>query len=245
MSAMLNARKRRLAPAVGAVAMVLALMSPSLVSQAAAVTPVTAKPNPKAGEALRVAKRAKLIGQRALRRTDRAMEIAKRARKSIITLRGRVDAGRIVSETVPGTVTTASVTSYADLGGPSVTVDVPQSGIVEVAATVTFGTPNDGLVGLFEDGQQVPLRQPAGICGSGDIDEALLSMSTDLGEDVTMSTPPASNLGLGCGTFGSAASPVQIETTPGTHTYSLRYADCGCDPSDTTFSNRTLRVAGR
>lgn len=241
---MLNARKRR--SALGGLVLAVSVLSMLLASQVAAVTPVTAKPDAKPNEALRVAKRAKLIGQRALRRTDRAMEIAKRARKSVITLRGRVDAGRIASETAPGVVTTSNETAYEDLGGPSVTVDVPASGLVEVAATVTFGTPNDGLVALFEDGQQVPLRQPAGICGSATIDEALLSMSADLGEDVTVSTPPiASNFGLGCGTFGSAAGPVQIETTPGRHTFSLRYADCGCDPADTTFSNRTLRVAGR
>ena len=33
--------------------------------------------------------------------------------------------------------------------------------------------------------------------------------------------------------------------TPGTHTYELRYADCGCDAADASFSNRTLRVAAR
>lgn len=242
MALMLIVRKRHVA--LGAVAIALTLLFIALPSPAAAVTPVAAK-QANANQALRVAERAKLIGQRALRRADRALEVASNARRSVRSLRGRVDAGRVASQTLAGTVTTDNETSYVDLGGPTVTVDVPSSGVVEVWATVTFGTPNDGLVALFEDGQQVPLDQPAGICGSADIDEALLSMSTDMGEDVTLSTPPVANFFVGCGAFGSAASPIVVETTPGPHTYSLRYADCGCDPGDTTFSDRTLRVAGR
>lgn len=245
MEAMPNARKRRIAPALGVAAAVLAVLSLSLASQAAAETPVLERPNAKANQALRVAERARLIGQRALRRADRSREIAVRARRAIRILRARVDAGKSASQSLAGVVATASQTSYVDLGGPSVTVDVPSSGIVEVWATVTFGTPNDGLVGLFQDGRQVPLDQPDGICGSADIDEALLSMSTDFGEDVTLSTPSTANLVAGCGTFGSAPGAMLIETTPGRHTFSLRYADCGCDPADATFSGRTLRVAGR
>jgi hypothetical protein len=243
MRSMLNARTRR--SALGGVALLVSILSLSLAAQAVAVTPVAARPGATANQALRVAERAKLIGQRALRRADRATEIAQRARTAIRNLRGRVDAARFSSATAPGTVTTSEENSYVDLGGPSVTVDVPGSGLVEVAASVTFGTPNDGLVALFEDGAQVPLDQPAGICGSATIDEALLSISTDLGEDVTLSTPPSTNFVTGCGTFGSAAGPVVLKTTPGSHTYSLRYADCGCDPADSTFSDRTLRVAGR
>lgn len=239
---MLIARKRH--AALGAVALALTLLSLSLVSQAAAVTPVYAK-SAEAKQALRVAERAKLIGQRALRRSDRALEVATRARSSIRKLRARVDAGKVASQTLAGEVSTDNETSYVDLGGPSVTVDVPSSGTVEVWATVTFRTPNDGLVALFQDGQQVPLDQPAGICGSADLDEALLSMSTDFGEDVALSTPPVANFVAGCGTFGSKPGSILVETTPGPHTFSLRYADCGCDPADTTFSDRTLRVAGR
>jgi hypothetical protein len=242
MAAMVIARKR--AVALGVVVPALALLSLSLASQAGAVTPVE-KRSATANQALRVAERARLIGQRALRRADRAGEIARRARAATRRLRERVDAGKVASQTLPGTVATTSQTSYVDLGGPSVTVDVPKSGTVEVWATVTFGTPNDGLVALYQDGQQVPLDQPAGICGSADIDEALLSMSTDFGEDVTLSTPPVANFVAGCGTFGSTPGSILIETTPGPHTFSLRYADCGCDPADTTFSDRTLKVAGR
>lgn len=36
-----------------------------------------------------------------------------------------------------------------------------------------------------------------------------------------------------------------FERSPGTHTYELRYADCGCDEADASFSDRTLGVAAR
>ena len=49
---------------------------------------------------------------------------------------------------------------------------------------------------------------------------------------------------FGCGSNGPPG-PVLFETTPGEHTYSLRYADCGCDPADAEFSDRTLTVAPR
>lgn len=242
MGAMLNARTRR--AALGGLALALSLLSLSLASQAVAVTPVPAKPNAKASEALRVAERAKLIGQRALRRTNRALEVAIRARKAVRILRARADAAKVGSATVAGEVTTSSESAYVDLGGPSVTVDVPASGLAEVWATVTFGAPNDGLVGLYVDGQPAPMDQD-GLCGSADIEDALLSTSTDTGTPITLSTPSASFLPLGCGIPGSAPGPMMVETTPGEHTFSLRYADCGCDPGDATFSGRTLRVAGR
>ena len=241
MSPMLNARMRRSAPA--GLALALSVLSLLFVSQAAAAAPAQAKQAPTAGQALRVAERAKLIGQRALRRTDRALEVAKRARTAARTLRGRLDAGRVASDAAAGEVTTGSETAYVDLGGPSVSADVPRSGLAEVWATVTFGTPNDGLVGLFIDGQPAPLDQ-GGLCGSADIDDALLSATADLGQPLTLSTPPAVIFGLGCGSAGSTPGPVLVQTTPGPHVFSLRYADCGCDPADATFSGRTLRVAG-
>jgi hypothetical protein len=44
-----------------------------------------------------------------------------------------------------------------------------------------------------------------------------------------------------CATVG-APSPVTFQTTPGAHTYELRYAFCGCSGTEVTFSNRRLWV---
>ena len=107
----------------------------------------------------------------------------------------------------------------------------------------------DGLVvvvALYEDGRRVPISDELGACtGNPALGDVLLSAFVGPGGDVTLSTPGASLFGSACGVPGDAASPVLFESTPGEHTYDLRYADCGCDPSDASFSDRTLRVAAR
>jgi hypothetical protein len=48
---------------------------------------------------------------------------------------------------------------------------------------------------------------------------------------------------LGCATVG-APGPVLFQTTPGVHTYELRYAfvNCGCGDTQAAFSNRRLWI---
>ncbi|MFN8111952.1 MAG: hypothetical protein U0R51_02005 [Solirubrobacterales bacterium] len=188
--------------------------------------------------ALRTAQRARQLGNAALRRASRAVQDARRANK-------RLDGLTVRSDSDAGTVTTGSDTDYVDLGGPNVNVDVPESGLIEVWATVTFDDPSDGQVALYEDGERVPIDDGLGVCSGGSLGDVLLSAFAGPGGDVTLSTPAAPILGLGCGTPGQGASPVLFETTPGGHTYDLRYADCGCEPGDASFSDRTLRVSGR
>lgn len=235
---------RMLSLAVALVASLALLLAASEGASASTERPAgPAKVERQAKSALRIARRARKIGRRALARSQSALAAAQGAQADADRANGRLDAGQISSATAAGTVTTASETDYVDLGGPSVTVDVPASGLVEVWATVTFGVPNDGLVGLYEDGQPVSLDQ-GGICGSGTIDDALLSTTADTGDPLTLSTPSAILFTLGCGTPGSAPGSMLFESSPGRHTYELRYADCGCDPGDASFSQRTLRVAG-
>jgi hypothetical protein len=154
----------------------------------------------------------------------------------------RLDSTRVRSQSESGSVSTAVETDYVSLGGPSVTVDVPSSGLIEVWATVRFE--QDGAVALYEDGQRVPIPGQEGICtGGGPLEDALISAEGLA--PITLSSPPSySDLGLGCGVAGAVPGDILLQRAPGTHTYELRYADvCGCSPAE--FSNRTLRVAPR
>ena len=73
----------------------------------------------------------------------------------------------------------------------------------------------------------------------------LLSFSGGPGIPQTLSTPTAPDFGVGCGTIGGVPGSMLFDRTPGEHTYELRYADCGCDGADASFSDRLLRAAGR
>ena len=139
-----------------------------------------------------------------------------------------------------GTVT-QNASSYSPFDGPSVTVTVPASGRIVVAASVTMLL--DGAVGLFEDGALMQDQDPEGLCGGlGSLAGALLVHFYPLGSDpVTLSTPGGASV-AGCGVSTGAPSPMIFETTPGTHTYALQYATCGCGGS-VDFSNRRLWVA--
>jgi hypothetical protein len=122
---------------------------------------------------------------------------------------------------------------YVALGGPSVEVDVPASGLIEVAAQATLPDgSDDGAVALFEDGDLMPGQ--ATDCGpSGAV--ALFSLSSFGGETVggTPATLPM------CATLGAPAA-VRFVTTPGPHTYELRYALCCTGTA--TFEDRRLWV---
>jgi hypothetical protein len=154
-----------------------------------------------------------------------------------------------------GSTVTAGTSRYAEIAtaestssmgfvalatpGPSVTVSVPPSGTIQVAAS-TQATDGDGAVSLFQDGVQMPGQAPAGLCaGPGG------TLFDAPGE--TASPGPFSTPGIfspyGCASVGPPGA-VTFQTTPGAHTYELRYAfvNCGCSGTQATFSNRRLWV---
>ena len=211
----------------------------ALGSQAAADAPVASPGETVAKQtAMKKAARALHAGQRAKQLANAALRRAAKAND-------RLDGLAVQSATAGGTVTTGDEDDYVALGGPEVTVTVPDSGLIEVWSTVTFDDPSDGLVALYEDGRRIPNDDSLGICGSGTLGDVLLSAFLGAGSPVTVSTPGALLTYGGCGTPGEAPGPVMFERSPGTHTYELRYADCGCDEADASFSDRTLRVAAR
>jgi hypothetical protein len=138
-------------------------------------------------------------------------------------------------------------------GGPTVDVTVPQAtnapagtGFIEVTASAVIGESSGG-VALFEDGAPMPGQSDYELC-QGLAPGPVLFVSPDLSGSGFGShaygTPAAPDpVAGGCSSSG-APSAVVFETTPGAHTYELRYAYCGCDPppADATFSERKLWV---
>jgi hypothetical protein len=121
--------------------------------------------------------------------------------------------------------------------GPSVTVRVPESGLIQVAASVEAAD-DDGAVSLYEDGDQ--MSGQSDICVPGLPGVLFQSPASYFPGGGVFSTPGSMGV-LGCGTLG-APGPVLFQTTEGTHTYELRYATCDCTPDPTRFSNRRLWV---
>lgn len=145
---------------------------------------------------------------------------------------------------VTADVTTSSPT-FAELPGspgPSVTVTVPESGAIQVAASVVAAG-GDGAVSLFEDGVQVPGQADYCWGPAGTLFDAPGDPADPEGGIGPFGTP--GSLGVfGCATIGRPG-PVLFQTTPGRHTYELRYAlaACGCNPStEVRFSERKLWV---
>jgi hypothetical protein len=137
-----------------------------------------------------------------------------------------------------GAVGTTSATYVALAGGPSVTVTVPASGVIDVAAQATLldASDADGAVALYEDGAPMP-----GQADCTGVDPGLFVIPSGAG-DFEGGTP--AGLGLACVTLG-AGGDVLFHTTPGQHTYELRYAACGCNPGTAEFANRRLYVTPR
>jgi hypothetical protein len=132
-------------------------------------------------------------------------------------------------------VTTTS-TSYEPLaGGPSVSVTVPPSGVIDVAAQATLlnASTSDGAVALYEDGAPVP-----GQADCTGVDPGLFAIPAGAGE-LAGGTP--AGFGVACVTLG-APGEVVFHTSPGAHTYGLRYAASG---GTAAFSNRRLYVTPR
>jgi hypothetical protein len=87
---------------------------------------------------------------RALKRASHGMRRGRNARLLAASVSQTVDSARIQSAAVSATDTTNDISSYRDLGGPRLTVNVPSSGLIEVWAQVTMS--DDGAVSLYQDG---------------------------------------------------------------------------------------------
>lgn len=142
-----------------------------------------------------------------------------------------------VSASLPGPVSTADDTAFVALGGPTVSVTVPASGLIQVAASA-IGDDDDGVLSLFQDGAQMPGQFDAGgACGP---DGVLFGTAPSLIPGARWGTPFL--FAVVCGGAAGAPSPVLFSTTPGPHTYELRYAYCGCAATQATFRDVRLTV---
>jgi hypothetical protein len=218
--------------AVAAVAVAVPALAGSLEPQGQhylRATDIATASRVKAHHALGVAKKARKLARRALKKGNTAIQTG----------------GAPSFAQVPGSNATSATSSYVSLGGPSVTVTVPDAlnapagiGMIEVAAQAHIDD-DAGAVALFQDGSPMPGQSD--ICDqiTGTPGPALFA-STD-GLAGTWSTPASIIFTGNCGSTGPAA-PVMFTTTPGNHTYELRYVFCGCSGSDATFSQRKLWV---
>jgi hypothetical protein len=193
--------------------------------------------------AIAKARLALLTARSALGQAQRAVQTSQTAKDKANTAKGiaagaqtALDATKIQSAVATGGVTTDSSTFVPLAGGPSVTVAVPSSGLIEVWAQATM---NDaGAISLFEDGQQMAGQSEE--CSNGD-GGALFAGPPGGPGTITVGTPAPA---IFCSTSGAPGS-VLLQTTPGQHTYELRYEYCGCGGPDVTFTNRRLMVAPR
>jgi hypothetical protein len=228
------------------------------------VKALSKKATKKAQKAMREARQAKRLARRALTdaaaaqiaagnagkqasgaaaTANEAKANAGEARATAAAVQEALGSTRIEADSAAGEVSTSSAGFVGLTGGPTVTVTVPDvggdAGLIEVWAQATID--GDGAVSLFEDGEPVPGQ--AEDCSPEEGVGALFS-EPDTEGPITLATPAP--LGIACGTVG-APGAVLFETTPGPHTYELRYASCGCgDASDpSAFSERRLFVGPR
>jgi hypothetical protein len=137
--------------------------------------------------------------------------------------------------TLAGPVSTSNTAGFVALGGPTVTVTIPASGLLQVAASA-IGDDDDGLVSLYQDGSPMADQSGAGVC---DLDNSLFGTFTSV-PGLRWGTPM--NVTIGCVGTPFAPAAVVFQTTPGVHTYDLRYAYCGCGGTQATFRDVRLIV---
>jgi hypothetical protein len=226
-----------------AVVLVVAVAIP-VVAQERVVAPklqkISKRALKKSKTALRTSRAAARRARTARLEAQAAGQAASQATSAAAGAQAAIDSTRIRTASVAGSATTESEEFVALAGGPSVQVTVPSSGLIEVWAQVTID--GDGAVSLFEDGRA--LTGQSELC-SPDEEVGVLFSVPNAGEPLTVATPAGAGVGL-CGSVG-APSPVLFQTTPGTHTYELRYASCGCGDAGepVTFSDRRLFVGPR
>ena len=187
---------------------------------------------------------------KALKKSNKALKLAKKARipgpagqQGQAGPPGTSSAPRFAE--APGMETTADDTQFVQLpGGPSVTVNVPQAasgpagtGFIEVTASARVSD-EAGAVALYEDGSNLSQNEQCEL-QLGTPEPPLFASPDGFGGGV-WGTPGAFQPFF-CATAGDPG-PVTFITTPGTHTYELRYNYCGCSGTDADFSERRLWV---
>jgi Collagen triple helix repeat (20 copies) len=150
---------------------------------------------------------------------------------------GANGAGAYVTATVAGPLTTSSTTPV-DLGGPSVTVTVPRSGLVELYAGGTIAPGGGhGDVFLFEDGSAVSAVKCDGFTPG-----LIIAADPPTGTSTTGMSFNAST--QQCGTDGAGAPiSLTLQAGAGSHTFKLEYGNDGA--FSTTFTNVFLSIAPR
>ena len=218
------------------------LVSLAVVAAIAVAVPAIAQVDYQAADNIkRIDNELRKLAHKANRKATKALKLARKAQAAGpagVTAPGSSTAFSHVA----GPASTDSENAYVQLGGPIVIVTVPASGTIQVAAQSFIGD-DAGAVALFQDGAPMP--------GQSDFCEVTLSgtpgpplFASPDGLAGTWSTPATPNGAFSCANSGPAA-PVTFQTTPGQHTYELRYAYCGCTPGNSaTFSNRNLWVTG-
>lgn len=114
-----------------------------------------------------------------------------------------------------------------DLGGPSVTVTVPEGGLVSIYARADLQSTGGGGNGAA----QVHLYEPGFLADA----PVLLAAPTGAGSVSRYSTPGADPSGVASPARGGM---ITLAPPPGTYTFSLRYSGAG--GSTATFQNRAI-----
>jgi hypothetical protein len=174
------------------------------------------------------------------RRNETAIEWNQRGPRGAIGPTGATGASggwNVVAAEETSEVSTASDT-HVDLGGPTLTVVVPATGLIELYARADlkgegdFGGEGTGQeIALFEDGNFKANAIRCSPCGNRAYGRHWVSP------------------GIGGGGFGTfqeeRAAWNLLEATPGSHTYSLRYRSYPFAQSDTAFfRNRKFWIGG-
>jgi hypothetical protein len=102
----------------------------------------------------------------------------------------------------PSEVSTTSF-SFVDLGGPTINVDVPSSGLIEIFARVEMKGTGCQYVSFFEAGNMNPIFELHASCVAS-------TYFTHWSSPTNLDTQ-------------RAAAWILLEASPGPHTYSLRY----------------------
>jgi hypothetical protein len=224
-----------------AAVLVIAVAIP-VVAQNRVATPklqkISKKALKKSKTALRTSRAAMRQTQVAKQQARDASGVGRLAGAAAANAQATIASTRVRSAFASDSVTTSSEEFVALAGGPAVQVTVPPSGLIEVWAQATIN--EDGAVSLYQDGR--PMGGQAALCGP-EGPGTLFAVEGSPGEPLTVATPTGPGIGI-CGSLGPPA-PVLFQTTPGDHTYELRYADCGCGGGATAFSDRRLFVGPR
>jgi hypothetical protein len=130
----------------------------------------------------------------------------------------------LIKSSVVSSANSTTSTSATDLGGPSVTVTVPEGGVVDLFAKADISTSGGGSTGRVDLFEPTLVSSPT----------SLLASPSSMFE--TRYSSPGSN-DKGGVTDATRGGWITLTPPPGTYTFSLRYETSG---GTATFTNRTL-----